>query len=183
MSEAKAVETKSGLAAKPNPASPVPEARDRRAPMFQPEAKLHVPEGAIPGYKLYWFRGMPGRLAYARRVGFEYVKPEEIQDHLLGFGFADGPEGGNTDMGDRVSVAAQEGVGPDGQFLRLYLMKIKQEWWDEDMVRYTETKIDPIVESLKAGMVEAGSRGESPGDIARRYRRPAEVPEIFKKKV
>ena len=151
---------------------------------FDPEQKLHIPEGTIPGYVLYWFRGEPGRISSAIRKGWEWVTPEEISQYIAAVGIGmDLAGGGSSDMGSKVSTAAQEGVGPDGQYLRLFLMKLKKEYWDEDMKRYIEKKIEPIVDAFKSGMVGADTSGEAPGDRKLRYRPKAETPEMFRKKL
>lgn len=164
-----------------NPANE-PGKRERiRAAFALPDLKLSVPP--IPGYKLYWFRGEPGRLARAERAGYEYVYSNEVDVNnfdLAGDAFKDG----NTDMGERVSLPAQDGVGEDGQYLRLYLMKIKEEYWLEDQAEYEKKRIDPIVAALKAGTTGAGEQGETTGDVAQRYipRRAAPLPEMFTRK-
>lgn len=151
----------------------------KRVPMTAPTRKLEVPD--IPGYKMYWFRSEPGRLQRALRAGYEFVKPEEVDINNFDLaGNLDVP--GHSDMGERVSVAAQDGVGENGQFLRLYLMKIKLEWWTEDQEKYEVEKIDPIVESLGAGNIGAGEGGETPGDVRNRYKKAAQLPAMFKKK-
>ena len=150
-----------------------------RVPMTVPQRKLETPE--IPGYKQYWFRSEPGRLQRALKAGYEFVKPEEIE--LNNFDLAgDLALPGMADMGDRVSVAAQDGVGENGQFLRLYLMKIKLEWWEADQAKYEAERIDPIVRSLNGGTLGAGESGETPGDVANRYVKPVKLPDMFKKK-
>lgn len=143
------------------------------------ELKLQV--DPIEGYHLHWFRGEPGRIQRAQRVGYEFVRPEEI--NVVNFDLAgDITKDGNSDLGERVSVPAQDSVGEDGQFLRLYLMKLKEEFWKEDQAKYVAEMIDPVVVSLKAGMIGAGDHGESPADLANRTRRPQKLPEMFTKK-
>jgi hypothetical protein len=152
----------------------------KRIPMTSPTRKLEVPE--MPGFKMYWFRGEPGRLQRALRAGYEFVKPEEVDvfSHDLA-GNLDLP--GHADMGDRVSVAAQDGADDNGQFLRLYLMKIKLEWWTKDQEQYEAEKIDPIVKSLNAGNIGVGEApGEMPGDADQRYQKKHSIPEMFKRK-
>lgn len=152
----------------------------KRVPMTSPTRKLEVPE--IPGYKMYWFRGDPGRLQRALRAGYEFVKSDEVDlfSHDLA-GNLDLP--GQTDMGDRVSVAAQDGADDNGQFLRLYLMKIKLGWWTQDQEHYEAEKIDPIVKSMNSGRIGEGEApGELPGDSAQRYQKKHSIPEMFKRK-
>ena len=151
-----------------------------RMPMFSPTQKLSVP--GIPGYVRYGFKGEPGRINNARRMGWDFVHPDEVE--LNNFGIADDPLlGGSTDLGDRVSIAAQDGANESGQFLRLYLMKIKEEFYKEDLTRYVETRIDPAMKAINRGMVGAGrAPGEAPEDSEHRYQKPTAVPDMFKRK-
>lgn len=162
-----------------NPAE-APAAR-RRDTNFDPERKLHIPENAIPGYVLYFFRGDPGRITGAIRKGWEWVTPEEVSEYVANSGVgADPLESGTTDMGGKVSVPAQEGVGPDGQYLRLYLMKLKKEYWDIDMEKYIENRIQPIVDAFSSGMV--GVENDVTADRNKRYAKKSQLPDMFKRK-
>ena len=151
-----------------------------RIPMFSPEQKLAVPK--IPGMVTYWFRGEPGRINNALRMGFNFVLDDEID--LNQFGLADDLAfGGPADLSHRVSRPAQDGANESGQFLRLYLMKISEEFYKEDLVKYVETKLDPGMRAINRGMVGAGrAPGEAPDDQAHRYQRPTAVPDMFKRK-
>jgi hypothetical protein len=161
-----------------NATGKLPERADR-IPMNSPQRKLEVPP--IDGYTMYWFRGDPGRLQRAQRAGYEFVRPEEVE--LNNFDLAGDPSApGQTDMGDRVSVAAQDGADGNGQFLRLYLMKIKNEYREQDQERYERERIDPIVNALAGGRLGSGEGGEHPGDIPLRYQKPFQLPKMFTKK-
>ena len=150
-----------------------------RVPMSVPRARLEVPD--IPGYSTYWFRGEPGRLQRAFGAGYEFVHPDEIELNNFDLaGSMDFP--GGSDLGDRVSIPAQDGAGPDGQYLRLYLMKIKQEYRDQDQAEYEVKMIDPIVDALKGGQMGAVKSGENPTDQALRYQRNVKLPDMFTKK-
>ena len=166
-----------------NPANEIGTREDnlsfKRVPMTAPTRKLEVPD--IPGYKMYWFRGEPGRLQRALKAGYEFVSPDEVEINNFDLsGNLNLP--GHTDMGERVSVAAQDGAGDDGQFLRLYLMKIKLEWWTADQELYEKEKIDPMVGALNGGLIGAGEAGETPGDVRNRFKKPNALPDMFKKK-
>jgi hypothetical protein len=149
--------------AKANPAN-APEKRvARRIPLALPTLKLETPE--IPGYKLHWFRGTAGRIQQALNAGYEYVERDEIQ--INHHGLADDYEkDGNSDLGTRVSQPAGDTV--EGG-VRLYLMKIRQEFWDEDQ-KLVDGRHEAIANSLrrpKASPMDGGdtsntySRGES----------------------
>lgn len=163
-----------------NPAeAPTLAAGRARVPMTAPQRKLELPD--LPGYKVYWFRGDPGRLQRALRAGYEFITPEEVDQNNFDLA-GDASSPGQTDMGNRVSVAAQDGADERGQFLRLYAMKIKLEYWNADQEQYEKDRIDPFVRSLTAGRVAAGEGGELPGDTNQRYRRATPLPKMFIKK-
>ena len=125
-----------------------------RIPMSLPSLKLGVPD--IPGYHLHWMRGEAGRLQQAQKGGYEFVDVDEVQ--LNTFGVADGgQEAPGTDLGSRVSVVG----GSDG--VRMYLMKIKEEFWDEDQ-QVKEQQSERLAAQLR------GDKGiHGPGDNTHRY--------------
>lgn len=134
---------------------------DNRIPMSLPHMMLSVPE--IPGYVMHWFADRPGRIPRAVAAGYEFVDPSEVR--INNFGFADDLiKDGNTDMGTRVSVHG--GVAENGGSERLYLMKIKQAWYDKDMA-LREQASDKVVASLKQGLT--GSERDKLVDAAQRY--------------
>ena len=99
-------------------------------------------------------------------AGYEFVGPDEVK--IRNFGFAeDLMSSGNTDLGNRVSVYG--GVAEKGGAERLYLMKIKKEWYDKDMA-LREERQDKIVDSIRGGQVGA----ERESNVARRYHRGGE---------
>ena len=139
-----------------NPANPPAKAVARRIPMALPTLKLAVPE--IPGYVLYWFRGTGQRIQQALNAGYTFVERDELV--LNGGGLATSYDvDGNTDLGSRVSVAAG-GDDATGQSSRLYLMKIKQELWDQDQ-GMVEERHEQIAGQLRGdkGFTEGGMDG------------------------
>lgn len=144
-----------------NPAN-APEKRVRqRIPMALPTLKLAVPE--VPGYVLHWFRGNAQRIQQAVAAGYEYVERDELQ--VNGTGLANSyDDDGNTDLGTRVSVASGSEDSEGGS--RLYLMKIRQEYWDEDQ-QAVNARHEQIAGQLR------GDKGfaESGGDNSNRYSR------------
>lgn len=133
-----------------------------RISMSLPRLMLEVP--AIPGYVLHWFSDRPGRIPRAVQGGYEFVKPDEVR--VNNFGLAeDLMKDGNTDMGSRISIHG--GIDEKGASERLYLMKIRQEWYDKDMA-LREQASDRIVQALRGGQV--GLQGNM-ADVAHRYAR------------
>jgi hypothetical protein len=99
--------------------------------------------------------GTPSRLAQAVKAGYEFVDPEEVD--VVSTGLADSASAqGSTDMGSRVSVLAGGDSGDDGREQRLYLMKLKQEWWDADQ-KVLEDRNEQVAASLRGGAVPGGN--------------------------
>lgn len=134
---------------------------ESRVPMGLPQLQLEVPE--IEGYVMHWFADRPGRVPRALRGGYEFVAPDEVQlnnSTLAG----DTTVSGNTDLGSRVSVHA--GTDERGNGIRLYLMKIKREWWEKDATLREETS-ERIADSLRGG--RTGGEKDSAQDASLRY--------------
>ncbi len=150
-----------------NPAEPAPKRLERadRIPMSVPHQRLAVPE--IPGYHLHWMLGTGERIAQARRAGYEFVTPEEVQLHTSGL--ADSPNtNGSTDMGSQVSVIAGGRHSEGGQPVRLILMKLPLQFWDEDQ-KTLEKRSDDLVAALRGGQMNAAQVGETAADRRLRY--------------
>lgn len=172
-----------------NPANP-PEkpAGDRvRVPMTTPTRKLEVAE--LPGFWLQWIRGTPDRVMQAKAAFFEHVTESEIHpnNHDLG---GDARTSGNTDMGTIVSTTDGSGeIGADGQGVRMYLMKQRKEYHDEDMAinqRRNDSVVDSLTSAFRHGTVGVGAEGapaETSDDLQKRYVKPdLRIPEIFRRK-
>jgi hypothetical protein len=109
-----------------NPSIEPPRAPARRIPLGLPTLKLETPE--IPGYFSHWFRNNPGRVQQALAAGYQFVERGEVE--LNGYGLAgDYNTDGNSDLGSRVTRAAEAGEG-------LILMKIRKELALEDKEAY-----------------------------------------------
>ena len=130
-----------------NPANAPVKAKEerKRIPMSLPQQKLATPD--IPGYHQHWFLG--ARVKRALAAGYEFVDPDEVD--VTNTGLADdASKSGNSDLGSRVSVLAGDMLGEDGSEQRLYLMKIKQEWWDEDQKILAERN-EQIASTIRGG--------------------------------
>lgn len=153
----------------------------KRIPFSVPQRKLEVPP--IPGYYLRWMRGTAARIAQAQRAGFEFVKPEEVELNATILG---SDIGGNTDMGSRVSVV-EGSVDDQGQAVRLFLMKQKLEYRNEDNALVQERN-DQVAEALtagyRAGAIGGRDSGETADDAGKRYvdHRRTRMPDLFRKK-
>lgn len=96
----------------------------------------------IPGYHLHIINDTPGRIDAAIDNGYEFVSPDEVG------GVGNNTVSRNTAVeGDKVRFL----VGQlEGQPLYAYLMKIKQEWWEEDQ-RALQTRNNQIDAAIKQG--------------------------------
>jgi hypothetical protein len=126
-----AVSQKLSSMLKSNPAeAPAKQLPSRtRIPMSVPQLKLAVPE--IPGYRCRWMRGDAQRIMQAKQGGYEFVTRDEVNLNTFGLGNGEDSDG-STDLGNRVSIAAGGSDTADGQAARMYLMKIPNEFWDQD---------------------------------------------------
>src|SRR5271170_3704769 len=100
--------------------------RRKRIPMSTAQRKMEV--AAIDGFYLYWFAET--NIPAALQAGYEFVDRSET--NMIQVGVAnDKSNSGNTDLGTRVSMIGSLS-GPQGGPERAYLMKLRQEWRDED---------------------------------------------------
>jgi hypothetical protein len=106
------------------------------------QAKLTV-NNEIPGYKLHIFNDEPGRIQTAIDGGWEFVNPEEVG------GVKDSVTSGNTDLGEKVRYLV--GASEKGDGLYAYLLKIKQEWWEEDQ-KELHKRNDRVDEAIRGGV-------------------------------
>ena len=106
------------------------------------QAKLTV-NHQIPGYVLHIFNDEPGRIQTAVDGGWEFVKPDEVG------GVKDSVTSGNTDLGEKVRYLV--GTSEKGDGLYGYLLKIKQEWHEEDQ-RELQKRNDRVDDAIRGGV-------------------------------
>lgn len=135
------------MASNVNPAN-VPEVKkERRIPMSVPVRALEVPE--LPGYHLHWF--LDRNVSRAVQAGYEFVESDELA--VANRGVAnDREESGNTSLGSRISVIGS--VDERGDPERLNLMKIREEWYQEDQKTLADRN-ENIAKTLRSGMIGA----------------------------
>jgi hypothetical protein len=117
------------------------EGRQTRVPLGVARLKLAVPE--IPGYKSRWMNDDAGRIQMALQGGYEFVTPEEAPT----FGDPD-IDNVNRDLGARVSRVGDKSTGK-----RMYLMKIKKEFYEEDQKAKT-AKVEEADRLIKRGKLD-----------------------------
>ena len=115
------------------------------------QAKLTV-NNQIPGYHMHIFNDEPGRIQTAIDGGWEFVTPDEVG------GVKDSVTSGNTDLGDKVRFLV--GTSEKGDGLYAYLLKIKQEWYDEDQAEI-QKRNDRVDDAIRGGVnVKDGTSSE-----------------------
>ena len=147
----------------------------KRVPMSVPVQRLEAPD--IPGYHLHWFNGTAERIQRAFDGGYEFVDERELKINNVSLG-GDSAVSGNTDLGSRVSVVSGQMLGNGGQPTRSILMKIKQEWFEEDQ-KLVDGRNEQVAAALRGGLL--GAEKDAPGDTALRYLDKArtKIPDLF----
>ena len=118
--------------------------RKKRGTFNGTEGKLNVAH-LIDGYHIHILNDTPGRISQALENGYEFVSPEEV-----GGATNSNVTDRNTDLGEKVRFL----VGHDekGNSLFAYLMKIPQEWYDEDQQAIQE-RSDKIDNAIRKGKI------------------------------
>jgi hypothetical protein len=94
----------------------------RRIPMNVARRKLEV--RPIPGFRLYWHKQTD--IEAALDAGYTFVDKAEVSINSHSIGSKSGI-GGNTALGSEVSIVGSKGTGE-----RLVLMKIPEQYYQED---------------------------------------------------
>jgi hypothetical protein len=128
----------------------VEEGRQRRRSVFNGTSQKLSVNKLIPGYHLHVFNdSADGRLQQALDSGYEFVSPEEVG------GVSSNVVDHNTDIGAKVRyLVGSSESGPS----YAYLMKIKQEWFDEDQVEL-QRRNDETDHAIKGGKLVTSGEG------------------------
>ena len=121
--------------------------RPRRNSIGVPRLTLAV-LNEIPGYHLCWMND-DGNVQNALDSGYEFVTKGETE-------LANGVTPLNTDVSDKVKQKV--GTTQQGDILYAYLMKIKNEWHEEDMFEI-EKQNKQIEDSIASGNIN-GAAGQ-----------------------
>ena len=123
--------------------------RKRRNVFNGTEAKLGVRD-QIPGYHLHIFTDTGGRIQEAMDSGYEFVTPTEVG------GVSENVVSRNGDLGDRIRYLVNPRAEGTEQYG--YLMKTRQEWYEEDQADL-QAKNNRIDAAIRKGKIT----GENPG--------------------
>ena len=115
--------------------------RTKRGTFNGTEGKLRVNK-EIEGWHLHIFNDSPGRIEQALSVGYDFVSPDEVG------GTTTNVVSRNTDLGEKVRYLV--GVDAQNEPQYAYLMKIRQELYDEDQTAL-QLKNDQIDEAIRGG--------------------------------
>lgn len=135
------------------PSVPAPDGmtRRKRGVFNGSQGKLKV-EGTIPGFHLHIMNDDGTRITDATDNGYDFVKPSEIS------GVSENVVSRNGDLGDS-RIRFLVGLNKEGQPMYAYLMKIRQEWYDEDQAEL-QSRNDKIDNAIRSGKNVVG---EQPG--------------------
>ena len=115
--------------------------RPRRNSIGVPRLTLAV-KFEIPGHHLCWMND-DGNVESALDSGYEFVTKGETE-------LEDGVTPSNVDMSDRIKQKV--GTTQQGDVLYAYLMKIKQEWHEEDMAAI-EAQNRQVEDAIASGSI------------------------------
>jgi hypothetical protein len=113
--------------------------------------KLTLAVTKIPGYHLHWIADYPGRLEDAEENGYEYVLRSEVKRARR--------RGNDTDSAGEYMTCIS-GSHDSGKPLTMHLMKIKQEWYEENCAFY-QSRARKVDEQIKSGKIDGVRRPET----------------------
>jgi len=115
--------------------------RPRRNSIGVPRLTLAV-KFEIPGHHLCWMND-DGNVESAVDSGYEFVTRSETE-------LESGVTPSNVDMGDKIKQKV--GTTQQGDVLYAYLMKIKNEWFEEDMASI-EAQNKQVEDAIVSGSI------------------------------
>jgi len=118
--------------------------RKRRGVFNGMRQKLQV-LGDLPGFHLCWINDIPGMIAQARDGGYEFVADNEIE--MANNNVVDR----NTSEGTQVKVLV--GTNEDNSPMFAYLMKIRNDYYEEDQKDQQEYN-DKIDTQIRGGNID-----------------------------
>lgn len=141
------IEERKAAVSSPTPASDGT-TRKKRNVFNGTEAKISV-QTQIEGYHLHVFTDTGGRIQMALDSGYEFVRPDEVG------GVSENVVSRNGDLGERIRFLVNPRAEGTEQYG--YLMKIRQEWYEEDQAEL-QAKNNLIDAAVRKGKIT----GENP---------------------
>ncbi len=146
----------------PAAAQKVEAAKRVRRPMSAPVRRLETT--GIPGFHLHWFR--EPNVSRAQEAGYAFVNCDEVGVNHRNVA-QPSEMGSSADLSNRMTVQ----YGGD----TLYLMKLPEELYKEDMSLLAERNIE-IWQQIFRGEDIMGANGQpNPGDTQHRYVKEAQA--------
>lgn len=108
----------------------------------------------IPGYRLYWFNDAPGRLEKAQLGGYEFVTRDEVKLSPT----SKVTSRNDSDLGNRIRAIV--GTTDQNEPLYAYLMKIRQEWFEEDQADARAQRMSDEKDMIRNGGLNTDRIGE-----------------------
>lgn len=132
--------------------------RKRRSAFNGTETKISV-NATIAGYHLHVLCDDGARIQEALNSGYEFVTPDEVG------GVSENVVSRNGDLGERIRYLINPRAEGSKQYG--YLMKIRQEWYEEDQaeLQAKNNRIDAAIKRGKVGTGDAPGFYSRPGDI------------------
>lgn len=118
------------------------ESRRTRVPLGTKRTRLYAKER--PGYVRRWVNDEAGRLSRAVDGGYEFVTDPNMRSDESG------------------KVCTQAGTDSTGAPMKVYLMEIRREWYEEDQAE-KQARVDEIDRAILGGVRE-DAPGLSPDD-------------------
>lgn len=122
--------------------------KSSRIPFGSPQQGLSV--NPVPGYFLRWVNDEDNGIQAAQQSGYEFH-----EDPAILIGDAQKP---STDLGTRISRVV--GKDDSGHPMRAYLMKIRNEFREED-IRLADIPLQKTDYAIKHGKLHPGAEPES----------------------
>jgi hypothetical protein len=129
--------------------------RKQRRSLTNATRRLECPD--MPGWHLHWFK--EDNIPRAVAAAYEFVKRDEVAINQLGAGTAQVKDG-NTDLGTNVSIIGDK--FEDGSPCRLYLMKLREELFQDDQ-RELERRNSVIMQAIFGDEAMVGQDGQVSG--------------------
>lgn len=113
--------------------------RSRKGTFGGLNQKLGV-DKTIEGFHLHWLNDSPGRIPEALEAGYEHVKEKEVYSY----------------SNSEEYVSRHVGTSEKGEGMTAFLMKIRQDWYEEDQSGI-QTQNDKFDEAIRKGRLESVS--------------------------
>lgn len=137
-------------------AAAIQQAARRRRPMSIPQRRLETPD--LPGHHLHWF--VDRNIQRALDAGYTFVSESELPVNQRSVG-TDSTVSGNASLGSQIQVVS----GPE----KLTLMKIKEEWYNEDqqLIAEANMKVVRAIFTQEQMLTEQGLKPRDPNSYVK----------------